>query len=261
MNLPPPIHTTTSPANEEDMAAAAMGFSAFGSTHPPAHPSKRKKYTHDTRNDGRDTATGGNMLPLGIAKGARETSSHAIEDQGEPKGGRNAEAKQQRGGNLDGERERERMQGDGSLLQKKNEDEEEEETAMLLKRQNEMLRRINEGGIETRMETTYTAEDDNNNLNNISEAAHHPETNTTTLLPRRHNTADAAPGSEEYRSTGPRGGTQDGFEGYTWHEWRKGVRGERGDMAFYDASFVEDPWRGFNKTRRGGGGGGEGEGG
>ncbi|CAO1600720.1 hypothetical protein XANCAGTX0491_004402 [Xanthoria calcicola] len=259
MNLPPPIHTTTSPANEEDMAAA-MGFSAFGSTHPPAHPSKRKKYTHDTRNDGRDTATGGNMLPLGIAKGARETSSHAIEDHGLR---RNPPAEQQqRGGNLEGEAEGKRMQDDGSL-QKEKAGVMDTETAMLLKRQNELLRRINEGGIETRAERTSTGlnhqnhNNDNNNLNNISEAAHHPETNTTTL-PRRQTTEDAAPGDEEHGITGPRGGTQDGFEGYTWSEWRKGVRGERGDVAFYDASFVEDPWRGFNKTRRREGRGGEG---
>lgn len=206
------------------------------------------------------------MLPLGIPRGARDTTSHDIESQGEPKGRRNAEAEKQQGGDPEGEGTRMRIQDDGSLLQKKGEQEQgmmmDTDTAMLLKRQNALLRRINEGRIETRAEGTYTGlnhhhnnnnNNSNDNLNNISEAAHHPETNTTPP-PQRHNTADAARGSEEYGSTGPRGGTQDGFEGYTWHEWRKGVRDSRGDMAFYDASFVEDPWRGFNKTRGGEGG-------
>ena len=29
---------------------------------------------------------------------------------------------------------------------------------------------------------------------------------------------------------------------WDWQALRKGVRDERGDMAYYDASFVEDPW-------------------
>ncbi|KAL2055213.1 hypothetical protein ABVK25_004551 [Lepraria finkii] len=30
---------------------------------------------------------------------------------------------------------------------------------------------------------------------------------------------------------------------WNWQALRRGVRDERGDMAFYDASFVEDPWK------------------
>ncbi|KAI4173541.1 MAG: hypothetical protein LQ343_002879 [Gyalolechia ehrenbergii] len=36
-----------------------------------------------------------------------------------------------------------------------------------------------------------------------------------------------------------------GFQGHSWKEWREGVKDERGDVAFFDASFVEDPWRGL----------------
>ncbi|KAI4216336.1 MAG: hypothetical protein LQ351_001346 [Letrouitia transgressa] len=36
-----------------------------------------------------------------------------------------------------------------------------------------------------------------------------------------------------------------GFEGYTWSQWKRGVRVENGDVAFYDESFVEDPWEGL----------------
>ncbi|KAL9100704.1 MAG: hypothetical protein Q9163_003949 [Psora crenata] len=29
---------------------------------------------------------------------------------------------------------------------------------------------------------------------------------------------------------------------WDWHALRQGIRNKRGDMVFYDASFVEDPW-------------------
>lgn len=32
---------------------------------------------------------------------------------------------------------------------------------------------------------------------------------------------------------------------WDWNALRRGVRDEKGDMAFYDKSFVEDPWRGL----------------
>ncbi len=30
---------------------------------------------------------------------------------------------------------------------------------------------------------------------------------------------------------------------YDWQSLKRGVRNERGDVAYYDASFVEDPWK------------------
>lgn len=36
---------------------------------------------------------------------------------------------------------------------------------------------------------------------------------------------------------------QDGRAQYDWHALRKGVRGGGGDVAYYDTSFVEDPWK------------------
>ena len=37
--------------------------------------------------------------------------------------------------------------------------------------------------------------------------------------------------------------SEDGYSHYDWHALRKGVRDERGDVAYYDTSFVEDPWK------------------
>ena len=36
---------------------------------------------------------------------------------------------------------------------------------------------------------------------------------------------------------------EDVYSQYDWHALRKGVRDERGDVAYYDTSFVEDPWK------------------
>ena len=40
---------------------------------------------------------------------------------------------------------------------------------------------------------------------------------------------------------------------WDWQALRRGVRDERGDMAFYDASFVEDPWKHLMDDRGDGG--------
>lgn len=32
-------------------------------------------------------------------------------------------------------------------------------------------------------------------------------------------------------------------DNYDWQSLKRGIRNERGDVAYYDASFVEDPWR------------------
>ena len=38
-------------------------------------------------------------------------------------------------------------------------------------------------------------------------------------------------------------GTGGGQANYDWSALKKGVKDERGDVAYYDASFVEDPWK------------------
>lgn len=48
-------------------------------------------------------------------------------------------------------------------------------------------------------------------------------------------------GLEQMGRGGGEGRRADGE--WDWGALRRGVRDERGDMAFYDASFVEDPWR------------------
>lgn len=46
------------------------------------------------------------------------------------------------------------------------------------------------------------------------------------------------------------GGGKRGDGEWDWRALRTGVRDQRGDVAFYDASFVEDPWRGLRGEGR-----------
>ena len=43
----------------------------------------------------------------------------------------------------------------------------------------------------------------------------------------------------------PASQSQHGRQKHDFKSLRKGIRDERGDMAYYDGSFVEDPWRGL----------------
>ncbi|KAI4264570.1 MAG: hypothetical protein L6R42_000328 [Xanthoria sp. 1 TBL-2021] len=250
MNLPPPIHNTSDHENEDDMTTA-MGFSSFG-TQSQAHPAKRKKYNHITE-AGEDSATEGNTLPLGIPR-ARTTIDYGVKEREGSSGKRNEEEEGQEAGLLEGQdkelEEDQTLEGERGI---------EAETSMLLKRQTDLLRRINEGGLSTPDPATETTHPCNNNNYNAGDS--HPEADT--IIRQRSNKDHANTGADEMMlgeelgtaRPRPRVGAKDGFEGHTWNEWRKGVRDERGDMAFYDASFVEDPWRGL-KTRGGGGEGG-----
>lgn len=67
---------------------------------------------------------------------------------------------------------------------------------------------------------------------------HVSDTNTDSA--HRPHVAD---GEGSTNGSGPPRRTANG--NYDWTTLRRGVRNERGDMAYYDASFVEDPWRGL----------------
>lgn len=67
-------------------------------------------------------------------------------------------------------------------------------------------------------------------------------------LPPRPPTASihAATGRSQPQHSHPTSGGKRDDGTWDWQALRRGVRvNERGDMAFYDGSFVEDPWRAF----------------
>ncbi|KAL8659404.1 MAG: hypothetical protein Q9226_000431 [Calogaya cf. arnoldii] len=242
MNLPPPIHNTSDEDGEDDMAAA-MGFSSFG-TQNPAHPSKRTKYKHD-EDGGEHNATGGNMLPLGFPRARQKTESmegtiRVSEREGREVMGEGEGRKEEKLEGADVNEGAARVSNRCNLDEEKGRRKDDDESSMLLQRQTELLRRINEGGLPSSDTTSYKPTD--------------PVPNANTMITQQHKDMESTKiDSESTMQWKRRPGIEakDGFEGHTWNEWRKGVRDERGDTAFYDASFVEDPWRGL-KAKAGG---------
>ncbi|KAL8681846.1 MAG: hypothetical protein Q9186_002078 [Xanthomendoza sp. 1 TL-2023] len=220
MDLPPPVHNTSSSSSssedDENAMAAAMGFSSFG-TQPPT---KRAKIDHVTLSSGNGSATGGNTLPLGTPK-----------------------RRQEKGGGLGMEEEEDRKVSGGDVVEGEEEEEggkeerglgSREERDELEKRQAEVLRRINEGVV--REEDTSSILSTSMNL----------DYGRREIMPSGEDIQAGAYDvmAEDAAQDKKQGFTkmQDGFEGYSWVEWKKGVLDERGDMVIYDKSFVEDPW-------------------
>ncbi|KAL8859569.1 MAG: hypothetical protein Q9178_003968 [Gyalolechia marmorata] len=257
MNLPPPIHDT-SDDEEEDMAAA-MGFSSFG-TRPQSHPSKRKKTSHNGEAERNSAATGGNTLPLGISK-ARQQRVEAMEGI-QQVGGEEGVAEthvervmmEEEGPDiLEGLAQHQRL--DDPLEE---ENQKDEGTSILLQRQEQLLQRINEGYVSNphpqRPPQMETIPDHNGEVKDSETAAHAMTQNENTkATPTTSTKADETKQPKEQKTAGLEAPTKEGFEGHTWAEWKRGIRNERGDMAFYDASFVEDPWRNL-RAKTGGGG-------
>ncbi|KAL8997790.1 MAG: hypothetical protein Q9169_003039 [Polycauliona sp. 2 TL-2023] len=223
MNLPPPIHhSSPSPPSSPDEMAIAMGFSSFGNQ-SAVHAAKRKKYTHNPEDDGEYSATGGNMLPLGVPR----------KRQGEV-------VKEGQGANVMEERGEEG--GSGGHNRRGAEESMDAETSILLQRQAELLQRINATPSTSSssshpplsLPTHHASSSFNTNFDPNSEAI------SATARQQINDINNTNPGRREL----PKLEAKDGFEGHTWNEWRKGVTNERGDIAFYDASFVENPWRG-----------------
>ncbi|KAL8925518.1 MAG: hypothetical protein Q9208_003409 [Pyrenodesmia sp. 3 TL-2023] len=81
----------------------------------------------------------------------------------------------------------------------------------------------------------------------------------TAVVPTEGNAGERNVESEEEEKAGEvdKGEKGEGFEGKSWREWKQGVRGEDGVAAFFDWSFVEDPWE---RLREGGGARGRGTG-
>ncbi|KAL8914821.1 MAG: hypothetical protein Q9171_000657 [Xanthocarpia ochracea] len=256
MNLSPPIHDNSD--NEEEDMAAAMGFSSFG-TQPQAHPSKRKKISHNGEAERNRAATGGNTLPLGIPK-ARQQRVEAMEgvqqvggkgSVGDTYAGR--EMMEEGGPDIrEGAEKHQRL--DNPL---EGDDKKDEETSILLQRQAQLLQRINGGYVSNphpqRPPQMGTIPDRNGEGIDSEPAAHVMQNENTKANSTISTKADEIPQLQDQKTTGPNAATKEGFEGHTWSEWKRGIRNERGDMAFYDASFVEDPWRNL-RAKTGGGG-------
>ncbi|KAL8674463.1 MAG: hypothetical protein Q9168_001128 [Polycauliona sp. 1 TL-2023] len=257
MNLPPPIHQSPSsdPSSPDDEMALAMGFSSFGNQ-TAVHAAKRKKYTHSPEDE--YSATGGNMLPLGLprkrqgGKGAEEEVQDIMRDDGGRISGESVEEQEGQGaGMMKGEQEAEAEEegGSGGDDGRSGEEGVDAETELLLQRQAELLQRINAAPSAASQPPLSPSTHHISSISSSFNNKFDPGSGADTAV--AHQSINDINDMNTRRRERPRVEAQDGFEGHTWNEWRKGVRNERGDMAFYDATFVEDPWRGL-KAKAGG---------
>ncbi|KAL9068974.1 MAG: hypothetical protein Q9161_005831 [Pseudevernia consocians] len=281
MPEPPPI-PSPSPSPPEDIAAA-MGFASFGAK---PNPPKKKRKLADPHSEG----SGSNNTPLGVrtrtsgAQPAREEQARARGQS--PSAGMKARGRLQGPGQRSGHSE---PRGANRTLSHGLPDPDPlaaaalDETAAMLLESGMMPRYLDwdegfaEGGPHggrKGQEQGRVAGQDPDHL----AAAALDETAAmlleTGMMPRYldwdEGFAEGGPhggrdGQEQGRVAGQVGGGGGGgdemrrsqgkrWDGtWDWQALRRGVvMDERGDVAFYDGSFVEDPWRGL--------GGGRGEG-
>ncbi|KAI9777205.1 MAG: hypothetical protein M1835_005306 [Candelina submexicana] len=203
--------------------AASMGFTSFGSK-----PVKKRKFNPkiDAAVDSSViVGSGGNSIPAGKARGGRGGGSEGCEGCGGEKGEGEGEGD---GGDPEGSPWIIANQGGGGEAGLAKEVEKQEEKTQCLKQ--------NPG------QTHHTSTRDPN----TSTYLQHPS------LPPKPAFAAAplstAPAFEAGQSIPSQAGQITREEA---QRLRRGVRDGNGDIAYYDASFVEDPWERLEGGRRG----------
>lgn len=221
--------------------AAAMGFSSFGTQ--PAHPAKRKKTAHHAEGS---AATDGNTLPLGVAK-KRLGRDYRLEEEEEE--GKGIAVEQGIGGSLLQQQEEEEGAGHNTLQEgglvdsalgrrSGTVDDDDDDAAALEKRQSELLRRING-------DNDNDGRDAASPMRSAAAGGRPPSARADAdydIVAGETGGTHVDDSRELRRARGTQAATAGAFDGYTWAQWKQGVRDKKGDMAFYDASFVEDPW-------------------
>jgi hypothetical protein len=82
--------------------------------------------------------------------------------------------------------------------------------------------------------------------------AHHPPPGPAREASPSGPKALRSPRGPQAQSQGPAGGADAQDD---WAALRRGVRNARGDMVYFDWSFLEDPWAGLEAKQFDGGGG------
>ncbi|KAI9696084.1 MAG: hypothetical protein M1836_005915 [Candelina mexicana] len=223
-----------SPQDDDTLdIAASMGFTSFGSK-----PPKKRKF--NPRTDAAvDSSTGevvagsgGNSILLGKARGGRESG----ESKGYGGGSEGCGAEQG-----EGEGEGEGDGGDPGYV-----DDTPEGSPGIIGGDGE-------GGLEKEVE-----EEETRGLKKNPGQTHSSSTGDTTSTHLQHPSLPLKPAFVVPPSTAAEfeGGRSIPSEaGHITREeaqrLRRGVRDRNGDIAYYDASFVEDPWEGLEVARRG----------
>lgn len=222
---------TTSPSASPVSLAETMGFSSFGAK---PNPKKKRKLEQPS------TGSGSNSLPLGT--GRRQESELASKmDTGSEKNLRGEANKREIFGRQDAEK------GEGGDAGNTGEDQGWPTPHNLSNAS--PPRASNADSLPDLSHTT-----------NFNDANSTPDLHLPSRMPPYHSPKPLPPRpprsiSSSFQNvqslsqppwpaqTQPSPYTQQSSQAYDFRALRKGVRDENGDMAYYDESFVEDPWR------------------
>lgn len=237
MPSPTPPNFPPGSPNPEAVMAEMMGFSSFGST--PSRKKKRKLHLTSPEN----TGSGSNSLPLGTgSRGKRKL----------------AQAK-------DMVKDHERVQSGEDWQGEKNDEGDVEDDS------------VDDGGVPLPGPSQIPHPEPNLGVKDTGLTPNSPtKTQAKVLeesdsakscfekkasrvlaegLPLYINPARQNPSVFPFQSSSqlllqslysnPASKFQHGWQNHDFKSLRKGTRDEQGDMAYYDGSFVEDPWRGL----------------
>lgn len=232
----PPVSPPASP-NPDAVMAEMMGFSSFGSKPNP----KKKRKLHPTSPE--NSGSGSNSLPLGTgSRGERklEQAKNKVKDDERDQGGRN-----ERGEKIDKiDAEDDSVDDGGVLLQG---------PSQIPHPQLSQSTKDTDLTLDSIIKTHgKVLEEDNSAKSGFEKKASRV---LAEGLPLYINQAQRNPSVFPYQSPSqlplqtsnpsPASHSQHGQQKHDFKGLRKGIRDERGDMAYYDDSFVEDPWRGL----------------
>lgn len=244
--MPSPTPPNSPPASPDPDAVMAemMGFSSFGSK----PNSKKKRKLHPTSPE--NTGSGSNSLPLGTgSRGKRKLE--LAKDKG--KGGERDQGKRNEG-------------GEEKFDQRDAEDDSVDDGGVPLKGPNQIPQpQLNQSVkdsdlildsiTKTHAKVIEEEEEEENSAKSgfeknasrvlaeglplyITQAQQNPS-----VLPYQSPSQLLLQSS--YPNPASNSQSQHGRQKHDFKSLRKGIRDERGDMAYYDGSFVEDPWRGL----------------
>lgn len=236
MPSPTPSNSPLASSDPDAVMAEMMGFSSFGSK--PITKKKRKLHPTSPEN----TGSGSNSLPLGTgSRGKRkpEQAKCKVKDNERDQDGRN-----ERGVKYD-KRDAEVDSVDGGVpLQGPSQ--------ILHSQLNQSVKHSDLTPDSINKTHAKALEEDKSAKTGVEKKASRV---LAEGLPLYITQAQQNPSVFPYQSPSqlplqssypnPTPQSQHGRQKHDFRSLRKGIRDERGDMAYYDGSFVEDPWRGL----------------
>lgn len=240
--MPSPTPPSSPPASPDPDAVMAemMGFSSFGSKPNP----KKKRKLHPTSSE--NTGSGSNSLPLGTGSRGKKKLEQA-KDKGKDEGD---QGKRNEGGEKYDKRDAEddsvdddggvRLQGPSQIPHPRQLHQSVKDSDLILDSIITTHAKVPEEGnsAESGIEKNASRVLAEGLPLYISQAQQNPS-----VFPYQSPSQQLLLLQSSYPN--PASQSQHGRQKHDFKSLRKGIKDERGDLAYYDGSFVEDPWRGL----------------